>query len=389
MVDNQQPNAGGEASRDRGRPGGSPEARNIRAAVRTDAEAGSDAVRQGARTAEEGSRGTGEAMRRGGDAAAETTERGAEVGAEILDRAGDAASAAARRSAHLLAASQRELAHGAADQIEEVGQKMAQAARESAEALRSLMSLPSPVGSGAREVQQGVSSLMEGVVRSNLRATQEFFRLANPGAVIDVQRRFVREYLDAFMQGSANIVRAVRRSAEETLRPIEEQIEQGRNGGRANGHQQQARKVADVMSTDVRVVSPEDTVQHAARLMREEDTGVLPVREGDRLAGLVTDRDLAVRLVADGKDPAQTKVREVMTPEVRYVFDDEDVYHVADNMAEQQLRRLPVVNRDKRLVGVVSLSDISRKGRLPHVAGEALAGITRPGGQHHQQSAAE
>ena len=119
--------------------------------------------------------------------------------------------------------------------------------------------------------------------------------------------------------------------------------------------------------------------------MREEDTGVLPVGEGDRLIGMVTDRDVALRVAAEGKNPAQTKVREVMTPEVRYVFEDEDLGHVAENMAEQQLRRMPVVSRDKRLVGIVSLSDISRNGRPPHLAGEALRGITREGGMHQSR----
>jgi CBS domain-containing protein len=388
MADDQQPNTGGEPPRDRGRPAGSPEVRNIRSAVRTGAEAGSEAVRQEARAAEEGSRDMGNVMRRSGEAAAETTQHGAEVGAEILHRASDATSATARRSAHLLAASQRELAHGAADQFEQIGLKLGEAARESADNLRSMMVMPNPFGTGLRDLQQGVSSLVEGVVRTNLRATQEFFRLANPGAVIDLQRRFVRDYFGALMEGSAVIARAVHRSAEETLRPLEEQIEESRTNGHSKNEQQhQARKVADVMSPDVRVASPEDTVQQAARLMRKEDTGVLPVGEGDRLVGMVTDRDVALRLAAEGKNPAQTKVREVMTPEVRYVFEDEDIRHVADNMAQQQLRRLPVVNRQKRLVGMISLSDISRKGQLHHLAGRALGGIAREGGLHSQTAA--
>ncbi|MBX6744684.1 MAG: CBS domain-containing protein [Acetobacteraceae bacterium] len=138
------------------------------------------------------------------------------------------------------------------------------------------------------------------------------------------------------------------------------------------------------MSTNVRVATPEDSVQQAAKLMSEADTGVLPVREGDRLVGMVTDRDVAVRLVAEGKDPARTKVREVMSPEVRYVFEDDGLEHVAENMAEQQLRRLPVVNREKRLVGILSLGDIARQERSGDLAGRTLGGVTREGGQHHQ-----
>jgi CBS-domain-containing membrane protein len=116
-------------------------------------------------------------------------------------------------------------------------------------------------------------------------------------------------------------------------------------------------------------------------MMREADTGVLPVAEGDRLIGMLTDRDVAVRLVAEGRDPTQTKVRDVMTAEVRYVFEDEELEHVAENMAEQQVRRLPVMNRQKRLVGVVSLGDMA-KGRHSPLTGRALRGIARQGGQH-------
>jgi CBS domain-containing protein len=96
---------------------------------------------------------------------------------------------------------------------------------------------------------------------------------------------------------------------------------------------------------------------------------------------MVTDRDVAVRVVAEGRDPARTKVREVMTADVRYVFEDEDLSHVADNMAEQQVRRLPVVNRDKRLVGVLSLGDLT-SATGPQFAGRALAGISRQSGRY-------
>ena len=113
------------------------------------------------------------------------------------------------------------------------------------------------------------------------------------------------------------------------------------------------------MSSHVRLAGPEDTVQRATQMMRDEDTGVLPVGEGDRLIGIVTDRDVALRVAAEGKDPARTKVREVMTQDLKYVFEDEDLEHVADNVAEQQVRRLPVVNRDKRVVGVISLGDLA------------------------------
>jgi CBS domain-containing protein len=127
-------------------------------------------------------------------------------------------------------------------------------------------------------------------------------------------------------------------------------------------------------------------IQDAAKLMSEIDAGVLPVGDNDRLVGMITDRDIAVRAVAQGKGP-QTPVREVMTAEVKYCFDDEDTEHVARSMSDQQVRRLPVVNRDKRLVGILSLGDLAiMQGGAP--AGEALAGISQPGGQHSQTGGA-
>src|SRR5439155_16215688 len=108
---------------------------------------------------------------------------------------------------------------------------------------------------------------------------------------------------------------------------------------------------------DVELANPQDTLNQAASMMKKLDSGVLPVGENDKLVGMLTDRDIAIRAVAEGKGP-DTKVREVMSAEVRYCFDDEDVAHVAENMAELQVRRLPVVNREKRLVGIVSLGDL-------------------------------
>jgi CBS domain-containing protein len=145
-------------------------------------------------------------------------------------------------------------------------------------------------------------------------------------------------------------------------------------------------RVSEAMTRDVRVARPDQMIQDAAKLMSEIDAGVLPVGDNDRLVGMITDRDIAVRAVAQGKGP-QTPVREVMTAEVKYCFDDEDTEHVARSMSDQQVRRLPVVNRDKRLVGILSLGDLAiMQGGAP--AGEALAGISQPGGQHSQTGGA-
>ncbi|WP_149537486.1 CBS domain-containing protein [Siccirubricoccus phaeus] len=141
-------------------------------------------------------------------------------------------------------------------------------------------------------------------------------------------------------------------------------------------------KVSDKMTRDVRLASPDDSIQQAARCMAECDTGALPVGRGDRLVGMVTDRDIAVRGIAQGKG-LDTRVHEVMTTDVKYCFEDEDLDHVARNMGEQQVRRLPVVNRDKRLVGILSLGDVAM-GEGPWPAGDALAGASRPGGAHSQ-----
>ena len=118
-------------------------------------------------------------------------------------------------------------------------------------------------------------------------------------------------------------------------------------------------RVSEAMTRSVRVASPGQTIRDVAKIMAEIDAGSVPVGENDRLVGIITDRDIAIRAVAMGKGP-DTPVREVMSKEVKYCFEDEDLEHVAKNMGDIQVRRLPVVNRDKRLVGIVSLGDIAQ-----------------------------
>jgi CBS domain-containing protein len=141
-------------------------------------------------------------------------------------------------------------------------------------------------------------------------------------------------------------------------------------------------KVSEAMTRDVRVASPEETVQKAAQTMADLDAGILPVGEEDHLIGMITDRDIAIRGIAKGKGP-DAKVRDVMTAEVKYCFDDQEIEEVTRNMADIQVRRLPVLNRDKRLVGILSLGDIAIS-RDSKDAGEALQGISRHGGEHTQ-----
>jgi CBS domain-containing protein len=141
-------------------------------------------------------------------------------------------------------------------------------------------------------------------------------------------------------------------------------------------------RVAEVMTRDVRLIEPNQTIRDAARLMAEMDAGIMPVREGDRLVGMITDRDIAVRAVAQGRGP-DTPVREVMTDEVKYCYEDDDTNDVARNMADIQVRRLPVLTREKRLAGIISLGDMALSDEAGK-AGEAVAGISQPGGQHSQ-----
>jgi CBS domain-containing protein len=141
-------------------------------------------------------------------------------------------------------------------------------------------------------------------------------------------------------------------------------------------------KVSEVMTRDVRLIEPTQTVRDAAKLMAEMDAGIMPIREGDRLVGMISDRDIAVRAVAEGKGP-DTPIREVMTEDVKYCYEDDDTEDVARNMADIQVRRLPVLTREKRLVGIISLGDMAMSNGSSRV-GEAVAGVSQPGGQHSQ-----
>jgi CBS domain-containing protein len=120
-------------------------------------------------------------------------------------------------------------------------------------------------------------------------------------------------------------------------------------------------QIKDVMSKDFKWIAPEANLVEVAKEMKSRDIGFIPVGENDKLIGMVTDRDIAVRAVAEGKDVSGTCARDVMTPKTYYCYDDQDVEEVCNNMGEIQVRRLPVVNRDKRLVGIVSLGDLAQE----------------------------
>lgn len=138
-------------------------------------------------------------------------------------------------------------------------------------------------------------------------------------------------------------------------------------------------QIAEVMTREVGLIAPETTLEQAAQAMKKQDVGALPVAENDRLVGMLTDRDIVVKGIAEGLDPAHAPVRQAMSAEVLYCFDDQMVEEVALNMATQKIRRLPVVSREKRLVGIISLGDLANSGQ-PGAAAGALAEISEPGG---------
>lgn len=142
-------------------------------------------------------------------------------------------------------------------------------------------------------------------------------------------------------------------------------------------------RVSECMTLQVLIASPDETIREAAEMMAEADAGALPVGENDRLIGMITDRDIAIRGIAKGMGP-DTKVREVMSEEVRYCYEDETIEDVLRNMGDIRVRRLPVLNRDKRLVGIISIGDLATSGMATET-GNALSGISTPGGEHSQK----
>jgi CBS domain-containing protein len=141
-------------------------------------------------------------------------------------------------------------------------------------------------------------------------------------------------------------------------------------------------KVSEVMTRDVETVRPDQPVQEAASFMLQADAGSIPVIDGGRLIGMITDRDIAVRGVAKGYGP-ETPVRELMTDDLVVVRIDDNVDDAASKMSDAQVRRLPVIDQDERLCGIVSLGDLSRESD-DECATEALQGVSQPGGEHRQ-----
>ena len=136
-------------------------------------------------------------------------------------------------------------------------------------------------------------------------------------------------------------------------------------------------QLSEILTRNVETIGPDTSAREAAQRMRSMDVGSLPVCDGRTLLGMVTDRDLAIRVLAEGRDPNATPVRDAMTPDVTYAFEDDDVQRAADLMKEQQIRRLPVLDREKHLVGIVALGDIATTGK-DRLSGDALEQISQP-----------
>jgi CBS domain-containing protein len=150
----------------------------------------------------------------------------------------------------------------------------------------------------------------------------------------------------------------------------------------SNTGQDPGRRLKEIMSARVETIRPDADVQGAALKMKDLNIGAIPVCDGDRLLGMLTDRDITIRVVAEQRNPKSAKVQEAMTPELIYCFEDQDVEEAARLMQEKQIRRLPVLNRAKKLVGIVSLGDLALESPDMRVCGEALKGVSKPGGQH-------
>lgn len=142
--------------------------------------------------------------------------------------------------------------------------------------------------------------------------------------------------------------------------------------------------LTQVMSSNVQLANPDMSLCDAAAMMQSGDIGSLPVGDNDRLVGVITDRDIAVRAVAAGKDPRTTKVRDVMSEGVRWIYDDASTKEAAQLMSKHQIRRLPVINHEKRLAGIVSIGDFAVESSEIRPAAEALAGVSKGAEKHHK-----
>ncbi|MGH7767265.1 MAG: CBS domain-containing protein [Candidatus Binatia bacterium] len=136
--------------------------------------------------------------------------------------------------------------------------------------------------------------------------------------------------------------------------------------------------IAEIMTRDPEIIRPDTVLKQAAETMKRLDVGLLPVCDGRRLVGMLSDRDITIRATAAGLDPAKTRAEQVMTKEVAYCFEDKEVDEAVKLMEKKQIRRLPIVDKEKRLVGVISLGDVAVRTGDPELAGEAVTEVSKP-----------
>lgn len=139
-------------------------------------------------------------------------------------------------------------------------------------------------------------------------------------------------------------------------------------------------KIKEIMSNKPHYVSPDATLQDAAKLMRDHDVGFIPIGKDDRLIGMITDRDISIRAVAEGWDPEKTKVSDIMTKKVLYCYENDDLIKAAKSMRKMHVRRLIVLNKDKWMVGVISLADLASKGQDEKLSGQIAKELARKTG---------
>ena len=190
---------------------------------------------QVAETVQTSGRATSDAAKRASEFAASTTRQIGEAGADAVNRSGQAGSDGIRQGTQHLAESQQQIVQNAAEQFEQLSRKVAQAVQGTTEDVRSFMVLPGAARGGLQDLQQGMTGLIEGIARTNLRAAQELFQLGNPSRYVELQYRFMHQYLDTLIENSVALVRAVRRTADETLGPLEQQLQQRRSARQNEG----------------------------------------------------------------------------------------------------------------------------------------------------------
>ncbi len=135
-------------------------------------------------------------------------------------------------------------------------------------------------------------------------------------------------------------------------------------------------KAKDIMSRNPEILSPEMTLQEAAEKMKKQDFGFMPIGENDRLIGAVTDRDIVIRGVASGKDSKKVTIRDIMTDKIQYCFENDSIDKIAEMMSKLQIRRLAVLNENKRIVGIISIGDVATKSNDNNLSGKVTAAVS-------------